>query len=77
MNASEQDFVIKVMNRIPEIKMENDPDFISKIKYLYRRGFTVDDAVAYCQCFEEVNPELSEDVALKRMNVLIDKYKLA
>ena len=77
MNASEQAFVIKVMNGIPEIKVENDSDFIAKIKYLYRRGFTVDDAVAYCQCFEEVNPELPEEVAFKRMNVLIDKYKLA
>jgi hypothetical protein len=41
---------------------------------LHRDGFSVDDAVAYLSCMEEVDPSLDEDVALERMNSIRAKY---
>jgi hypothetical protein len=38
------------------------------------RGFTVEDAVAYVRCIEDVNPDLDEDVALARMSEISKKY---
>lgn len=38
-------------------------------------GWTWDDAFSYITCFEEYNPNLSEESALSRMSYLERKYK--
>jgi len=38
------------------------------------RGFTLEDTVAFLRATEEVNPELDEEVALRRMHAIEAKY---
>ena len=38
-------------------------------------GWTNRDCVAYLQCMEMVNPDLSEYVAFARMKAIASKYK--
>lgn len=67
----------QVMARLPKLPA-GSPDDIDMgifIRSLFFDGFSVDDAVAYCQCMEEFNPTLEEDVALERMDKLREKYK--
>lgn len=81
---SELNFVETVYKRLQkwvngrETKIEFNEDFINEIKAsierLEKRWFTIDDAVAYMKCTEELNPSLDEDVALKRMDKISSKY---
>jgi hypothetical protein len=47
---------------------------LNQIDRMKDRGFTVEDAVAYVRCIEDVNPDLDEDVALARMSEISKKY---
>lgn len=37
-------------------------------------NWSTHDTVRYCMCFEEISPDLDEDVALARMYAISDKY---
>lgn len=39
-------------------------------------GLSDEDIIAYVNCFEEINPELSEEIALRRMDDILSKYNL-
>jgi hypothetical protein len=41
---------------------------------LLEAKWTVKDIIAYLYLTEEVNPSLKEEVALKRMKLILDKY---
>ena len=65
---SDLDYITAVMDRLPSISAD-DAEITKKyvIAHLYNSGFTISEAVAYCECMEEFNPTLDESVALKRM----------
>lgn len=64
------EFVAAVISHLPHNDINS-----SAILDLYKQGFTVSDAVSYCMCMEDFSPELDEDVAIKRMRELREKYK--
>ena len=69
-----EEFILAV-NKAITVKDESDLNIVNLvIKRCYIRGFTVNDAVRYCKCLEEVNPALDETVALKRMDQISAKY---
>lgn len=72
MKADE--YIAAVRARLPDFPAEEAEGIDQCILQLYRSGFTVKDAAAYCRCMEEVNPSLDEDVALKRMSYIRSKY---
>jgi hypothetical protein len=54
---------------------ESDADIIRKgIEVLGKRGFSIGDAIAFAQCWEEVDPSMDEDTALRRMAEIQKKY---
>jgi hypothetical protein len=70
------EFFTKVMHGlptegVPARVMAANEGFILQ---LFQRGWSVEDARAYVQCFEEFSPELSEEDALERMAVLDKKH---
>lgn len=72
-------FVDKVIKRITE-SYTMDPFDVGHIRstianQLFHRGYTIDDAVAYVTCFEEVQPSLPEEIALARMEKIEAKYQ--
>lgn len=61
-------FKAAVWARLPNITDADDVARLDRsIEGMQGRGFTVCDAVELCWCIENVNPELDEDIALKRM----------
>ncbi len=67
-------FVDQVIKLIIPPEIEPDPDIVYTIQGLYKAGWSLADAVAYCSCFEEISPELDEDTAINRMAILRAKY---
>ncbi len=81
MNAEFDAFIhiTAVMDRlsIPANFSELDRDIVVRaIKKCGVEGWSIDDTLAYCRCFEEVNPSLDEAVALQRMAKLEAKYTM-
>lgn len=70
-NINKTRFVDLVMMRLlitKNITSEHDIDHLKFVaRMCYDNGFKVKEAVAYCKCTEEYNPELPEDIALDRM----------
>lgn len=65
----------KVMQSLPEIADEQDKKMIeANVKQLIALGVKLEDIIAYMKCHEEVNPELDEAIALRRMKAIADKY---
>jgi hypothetical protein len=62
-------FIAAVLDRLPSPIM--DEGAITPITHcmdmLYVEGFTVSEAVMYCEVMEEFAPEVHEDVALRVM----------
>lgn len=81
---TEQEFERNVLDRL-SIPVPVDDNIFERlsawvsIRYaihqLYEFEFSIDDAVAYMKCTEEVNPHLSEEIALSRMSQIGNKYK--
>lgn len=71
-----QDFIDAVLKRLPEIPEKFDLQCtIDSIRKCYKDGFSLDDAVRFNRCLEHVNPELSEETALRRMHEISMKYR--
>ena len=78
--APRDDFADKVMGRL---WLRDDhviaPDDLGKLRddaaRMFDEGWTVEDASALLRCTEEVTPDLPEEVALRRMKTLTDKYR--
>lgn len=73
---TKQEFITAVVHRLPPIPAESAETFSFTISRQYSRGFSIDDCVAWHLCTEELNPDLSEDTALRRMQALDTKYPL-
>jgi hypothetical protein len=67
-------YVQDVMVRLPNLSPSDSESIAGVVRDLQSRGFSVDDAVAYCKCTEEANPALPEGVALKRMARIANRY---
>ena len=59
-------FVADLSKHFPDLSL--DSEFPGLYRCLYMSGFTLAEAKDYIHCFEEVNPDLDEEVALKRMD---------
>jgi hypothetical protein len=66
-------FTQQVLDRLPKLSPEDESSVAHTIQF-HCKHMSLNDAVRYARCFEEVNPELPEDVALKRMKEISDKY---
>lgn len=67
-------FVIEVRSWLPPIPNEDSDSVDRGIAQLFEMGFSINDAVAYTRCTEEVNPELEEEPALAKMKEIGSKY---
>ncbi len=65
------DFIAAVMARLPQYNGDNEADRVGR---LFDDDFSLNDAVTYARCWEEVFPDLDEDVALARMARIGAKY---
>lgn len=72
MNTDE--YLAAVRAQLPYLPSEEVEGINQCIVQLFRSGFTVRDAAAYCRCMEEVNPKLDENIALQRMSHIRLKY---
>lgn len=55
--------------------MDKDLEFALRMAVqCLNAGFSFDDTMAYLDCFEEVNPEVDEDVGIARARALEKKY---
>lgn len=72
MNSKQ--FTVYVFSRLPKIPSEDASIIEQSVIQMHANEWTVDDAVAYCRCLEEIDPELDEDIALARMSKIRDKY---
>jgi len=82
-SSEERHMVEKVIQRLVSIAawLDHTPteDDLNSIRELAehwkKKGWSDDDLVAYFKNSEEINPELAEDIAIRRMQVIVDKYK--
>ncbi len=72
-----EEFSKKVLRSLPSLTDSHDLEMMEKhtLPELFKKNFRVVDAIAYCNCCEEVNPDMDEDVALLRMKLLMDSYE--
>lgn len=71
---TETEYVEAALKRLPPID-PNEMEYVDNcIRDCFRRKFTLEDAIAFTKLTEHVNPNLSENVALKRMRRITDKY---
>ena len=73
--SEKQSFVSQVWAQLPPIENVSRESVNNSICELYDRGFTLRDAVRYALCWEEVDPSMNEEKALKRMKEIGQKYK--
>ena len=66
--------VIEELERYDQLSREAIRTVMQELPDMEARGFTHQDALRYCRCFEEVNPALGEDTALARMKAIDAKY---
>ncbi len=60
-------FLAKVLDRLPVLALPENQPSREGLRTLFQEGFTVDEAVAFEMCSEEINPQLDENIALRRM----------
>ena len=71
-----EEYTEAVLAKLPAIPEAFDLEATKRqIVECYGDGFPIIGAVSYCKCLEHVNPELSEDLALRRMKELGAKYR--
>ena len=78
-----QDSVAQVLKRLSEIARTNGEtlnaktiDFITQdAQRRLAEGWTVDEVVWYLTNMEEVNPDLEEDIAVRRMQQITSRVK--
>lgn len=67
----------RMSNRLVQLKVSEEDQALDRecgIPSMFREGFSVPDAVRYLRCMEHWNPELDEEVALRRMFEIRRKY---
>lgn len=72
---TKSEFVEAVITQLPKIRNPQDLQSVKlNLENLYNKGVTVLDALTFCKCLEEVNPDLAEKEALQRMDSVLSKY---
>jgi hypothetical protein len=74
-DLAEEIFVETVMMRLPpiiEVHVARELHHVARCRY--NEGWTVGECVAYMRCLSEVNPELDDEVALKRIQDIRVRY---
>lgn len=74
---TESDFLKTVMKYLRsgyELDPSNIESIENTIKQCYQRGFSVNDAFRYSSWTEEVNPDISEELALRKLKAISQKY---
>jgi hypothetical protein len=78
---NEEAFINKVFNWFPEefwnaevTTLEDILLMRRTIADLHKQKYSFIDAINYCRCFEEVSPDLDEDIAITRMTAIRGKY---
>jgi len=66
-------FINSVLRKLPE-RIHNNQFLIDLIGKLFDCEFSLEDAISYMRCTEEVSPFLDEDLALSRMKKISSKY---
>lgn len=70
-------FLAAVRKQLPDITDERDAEVMDlNILQLQEEGWTVDEAVSYSKCFEEVNPQLEERAALQSMRTIREAVQI-
>lgn len=63
---TKEDFTQAVISHF-DILPEDFNKVTAGVEGLYRDGFSLEDAIAYVNCWEEIDPFLNEDIAIDRM----------
>lgn len=85
MTLSKEDYAKRVLDRhffrkaFAVLKSEGDVRseglIRSDVERMWRDCWSVYDAVSFLVCTEELNPEMPEDIALRRMSEIQRKYE--
>lgn len=71
-------FVQSILSKLrPQIDMVDDECLYTILRFIKSAqfcGWSDEDIVSFCRCMEEINPQLSENVALERMKAIHNKY---
>jgi len=74
MDERNASFIEQIIFNLPKIHPD-DLGFIKSMAFqLESEGFSINDAVSYLSCTQEISPYMDEDVALERMYNLRIKY---
>lgn len=72
---TKEEFVAMAITQLPKIRNPQDLQSVKlNLENLHDMSMTILDAIAYCKCLEEVNPDLAEKEALQRMDSVLSKY---
>lgn len=75
-----EDYVNEVKSRMFDKHHTNAENYENFAYYVirgcYNNGFSITDAARYARCWEEISPDLDEDMALARMRAIREKYGL-
>jgi len=56
-----------IMVQLPRLDTDDDALIRNEVRALYNSRWSKSEILRYVQCIENVNPDLDEDVAIKRM----------
>jgi hypothetical protein len=63
------------LQKLPRIQSDEDADrMITTIHECFRDNWTISHTVAYCECFQEVSPNMDESVAMREMDRIREFY---
>ena len=68
------EFIRGVILKVRAVDELGDEAVKRQAGFLFDDGYSLEDAIAYLKCTEEVNPNLDEDTALARMHEIYIKY---
>ena len=70
-----EEYTDAVLAKLPKIVDDYDLSLVKLcIANCHGEGWPVTGTVSYCKCLEHVNPDLSEDYAVRRMSELRKQY---
>lgn len=82
--TSKENFIRSVRKNLDPLFQELDDDQWSKERaesickldseFFYEKKASIQDAVAYLRCVEDINPKMDEDKAIAKMDEIMKKY---
>ncbi len=73
---SKEEFIELVLERTGKPNLISNSRCKAIIESAFQFGYSVSDAVIYCNCLPEFNSVMSEGTALARMAIIKSKYGL-